>query len=225
MRRVAIVLAGGSGGRKTLLVQTLDRVQPVFGEENTYVIAGRDLESPILETFPSLNSRLFAEPERRKTAGAIVWGIALLSILLDEDDLSFGIFPSDHVASDAKAFETDARLALDASEQTNELVTIGIQPNSGLLFCRLHTFESEIRSYCVEHAIIYDEIRARLREGNTHLARNAFAKLPSITIEQALLERSHALRVLEARFAWDDLQYSDGPSTMVPGAKEGNVTF
>jgi mannose-1-phosphate guanylyltransferase len=147
MRRVALILAGGSGERfwpvstverpkqlltlldpeLTLLEQTIDRITPLFGFENIFVVCSTALAATFDHVLPKLRGQLIAEPAKRNTAGAIVWAMAKLSSETNEE-ISFTILPADHRIEPAEEFHASILAALEISEEGHSLVTLGIKP-------------------------------------------------------------------------------------------------
>ena len=97
-RRVALVMAGGSGTRfwpvstaerpkqflklssptESLLQQSVSRVRPMFGGD-VYVATSEALVPPTRAELPAASTELvFGEPARRNTLGALVWSTARL---------------------------------------------------------------------------------------------------------------------------------------------------
>lgn len=148
MQRIALVLAGGTGERfwplsrgerpkqllklldaeRTLLEQTMERLEAIFGPPNVFIVTSRQLLDAIREELPQYGSRILAEPDRRNTAGAALWGMAVLDHLLGAPDILFATFPSDHAVVHSRGFEASVRRALKAAEKGHVLVTIGIPP-------------------------------------------------------------------------------------------------
>jgi mannose-1-phosphate guanylyltransferase len=143
----AMIMAGGGGtrfwprsrqkrpkqfltlvGDRTLLQQTLDRVEAQAPQERTWVItaaAHRDEAARQLPALPA--SHVVGEPCGRDTAACIALGAALIA----RDDLkaTMIVMPADHVIEPAQEF----RRAAHAAEQTAEehpgaLITFGIVP-------------------------------------------------------------------------------------------------
>ena len=148
MKRVALIIAGGSGERfwplsrnnkpkqlldlnnsgRVMLEEAIVRVENTFGIESVYVITGKQLVEPIQDHLPSISSHVFAEPTKRNTAGAIVWGMGVIAGLLGEEDLSFAILPSDHRIHPPRLFENILLDAMVFAEENEMLVTVGIPP-------------------------------------------------------------------------------------------------
>ena len=141
-----VILAGGRGTRfwplsrrrrakqllpldskQSMIQQTLARLLPLGPARNAWVITNDELRSAIVRQLPRLDSRqILAEPVGRNTAPAI--GLAAFLLLRSDPDAVIGMFPSDHVIGDEKAYrETVARGRAIAAAGEN-IVVLGIQP-------------------------------------------------------------------------------------------------
>lgn len=152
-RRIAVIMAGGSGERfwplsrkdhpkqllrladphKTLIEQTVDRVQPMVGQENVWVATAPHLVGPIGQSLQGTipNQRLLAEPHKRNTAGCMVWLAAnlLAGDPQAEENLSMAVVAADHRIVPAEGFLRTMDAALKVAEETGGLVTMGIRPD------------------------------------------------------------------------------------------------
>lgn len=149
-RRVALVMAGGSGTRfwpvstterpkqflklaspdESLLQQAVSRVLPLFGSD-VYVATAEPLMEPSIGELPDLDAqRVFGEPARRNTLGALVWSTARL--MAEHGDgwksVSVAVLTADHLIEPAEGLRETISTALDLAESTGALVTIGIPP-------------------------------------------------------------------------------------------------
>src|SRR5438874_74251 len=142
----ALILAGGSGERfwplsrrarpkqllslvsdKTLLEQTLARLEGLVPNERILVLTNAEQESAVrklLGNFPKEN--IVAEPAKRDTAAAVALGTGW--VVARDHAATMLVLPADHVISNQVAFQESLALAADAAEETGELVTIGIKP-------------------------------------------------------------------------------------------------
>jgi len=147
-RRVAVVMAGGSGERfwplsrwrrpkqllrltqekQTMLEEAVWRVAPLIPPQDVYVVTGEHLVTPIREAgvgVPAEN--VIAEPCKRNTAGCLAYATA--HILAKEGaSRTMAVLTADHVIGDPEAFRKTIRTAMEAAESENALATIGIVP-------------------------------------------------------------------------------------------------
>jgi mannose-1-phosphate guanylyltransferase len=142
----ALILAGGSGERfwplsrkarpkqllallseKTLLQETLDRLDGLVERENILILTNRDQEAAVRKLVPHLPpENIVAEPAKRDTAAAIALGAGWISVR--DRAATMVVLPADHVIRDKEGFQKTLRVAAAAAGQTGELVTIGIKP-------------------------------------------------------------------------------------------------
>ena len=97
--------------------------------------------------------------------------------------------------------------------------------NSGMFFYTLATFMAELELAQPEMARITREIAGHLAQGDTLAAENAFAGLPSISIDFALMEKARRVMVVEATFTWDDLGAWDSIERTYDADQYGNVSL
>ncbi len=291
MKRIALIMAGGSGERfwplsrkdrpkqllkitdsgRVMLDDAVHRLENVFGAENVFIITGKHLVDPIREELPELSAHVLAEPDKRNTAGAILWGMGVISALLNETELTFAIFPADHMIRPTEAFEETVLEALDFAEEEDRLVTIGIKPtrpetgygyiergsnlhgkcssverfiekpdlptaekllktgkvfwNGGMFFWTLPTFLSELAKASPAHHGAFSEIVSSLKQGRTVVAEIAFGELPNISIDNALMEKSASVGLVEARFEWDDVGAWDALERVLESDDDDNALF
>jgi len=152
MRRVAVIMAGGSGERfwplsrwlrpkqllplsgtgRTMIQDTVDRLLGPFDPSDIVVATAPHLVEPIAAQLPELPSaNILAEPHKRNTAGCLVW---IAAGLLAEDPgaratTSMAVVASDHQIEPAAGFQRTVATALDAAEAGRGLGTIGIAPD------------------------------------------------------------------------------------------------
>src|SRR5205809_5129582 len=142
----ALILAGGSGERfwplsrrarpkqllrlvsdKTLLEETLGRLEGLVSPDRTLILTNTEQENAVRELlggFPKEN--IIAEPAKRDTAAAVALGTGW--VVARDHAATMLVLPADHVISNQVAFQESLALAADAAEETGELVTIGIKP-------------------------------------------------------------------------------------------------
>src|SRR5213594_1667878 len=143
----ALILAGGSGERfwplsrrarpkqllrlvsnKTLLEETLDRLEDFIPPERILILTNTEQESAVrklLGNFPKEN--IVGEPAKRDTAAAVALGTGWVAAR-DHAAIML-VLPADHLIANRAAFQETLALAADAAEETSELVTIGIKPS------------------------------------------------------------------------------------------------
>jgi mannose-1-phosphate guanylyltransferase len=152
MRRIAVIMAGGSGERfwplsrlhrpkqllaladpeQSLLEQTIRRLQPLIQPDDVYVATAPHLVGPsqdFLAGVPSAN--VLAEPHKRNTGGCLVW-VAAQILARDPQarhTTSMAVIAADHRITPDSGFRDTVEAALSLAEQTSTIVTIGIKPS------------------------------------------------------------------------------------------------
>ena len=141
-----VILAGGRGtrfwplsrrrrakqllpldGKQTMIQQTLQRLLRLAPARNTWVITNEDLRSAVVRQLPKLDpSQIVAEPVGRNTAPAI--GLAAFVLLRSDPDAVIGMFPSDHVIGDEKAYRETIARGREIATVGENIVVLGIQP-------------------------------------------------------------------------------------------------
>lgn len=149
-RTHCIVMAGGSGTRfwpksrtlkpkqlielsgsgKTLIEETVTRINDLCSSKNIHIVTGEKISTPVKKIF-SKNKQIniIAEPKGRNTAPCIGYMAARISNFSDPDDIMV-IMPSDHLIKETKKFLTVLRTAVEAASKYDCFVTVGIPPRS-----------------------------------------------------------------------------------------------
>ncbi|MGH7848082.1 MAG: mannose-1-phosphate guanylyltransferase [Candidatus Binatia bacterium] len=145
--RFALIMAGGRGtrfwpvsrahypkqllkiiSRKSLVRETADRVLPLVGRSNTFVVTVRDHASAVrreLAVIPRTN--YIAEPFGRNTAPCI--GLAALELLRKNSNAVMMVVPADHWIADVKSFRQTLKAGMALAAERDVAVTIGIRPS------------------------------------------------------------------------------------------------
>ena len=144
----AIVMAGGSGtrfwpasraalpkqllplaGAKTLLQDTVDRLEGLVPPDRTMIVTSARLLDAVRTQAPSLPAAaLVGEPCKRDTAPCI--GLAALLVARRDPEATMAVMPSDHVIRPAADFRRAIQQAAAMVEQSpHRLVTFGVRPS------------------------------------------------------------------------------------------------
>ena len=143
----SVIIAGGKGTRfwplsraqrpkqllkiiskKSLIVETAERVYPLSGRAQTLVVTLADQLSALRRELGSLAKNNFlAEPQGQNTAPCI--GLAALEVLRRNPAAVMIILPADHWVRDGTAFRRTLKTAVSLAKRHDQLVTIGIPPN------------------------------------------------------------------------------------------------
>jgi mannose-1-phosphate guanylyltransferase len=146
IRFAPVILAGGSGtrfwprsrrarakqvlaleGTRTMIQQTLARLQPLALSSDVWVITNHWLREVIVEQLPEIPMKqVLSEPCARNTAPAC----ALAAFLLERSDPNavLGVFPSDHVVSDGKRFAEVLAAGIKLAAAGENIVVLGVKP-------------------------------------------------------------------------------------------------
>ncbi len=147
-KAVAVVMAGGSGTRffplsrkalpkqylplfseKSLLKETIDRVEPLVGKGNVFLCSAAS-QSLLAKEHAGPGVGFFFEPEAKNTAPCLMWAVlGLLESGHAESEVMVAL-PADHFVRDGEKFRTSLALAIDLAQRENILVTLGITPSS-----------------------------------------------------------------------------------------------
>lgn len=141
----ALIMAGGSGTRfwplsrqkkpkqfldlvtqKSLLEDTLERIEPIIEPRHTFIATTAELVEPVQQfcrTIPEEN--IIIEPVGRNTAPCI--GLSAVWIRRTVGDGPMAVLPSDHFIHDPEAFRSYC-LSAAAYTERGYIVTLGITP-------------------------------------------------------------------------------------------------
>jgi mannose-1-phosphate guanylyltransferase len=142
----AIIMAGGSGERfwpmsrlrtpkqllalvteRTLIEETVARIEPLFRRQNILVITNKEQAPKIRARLRKLPKRnIIAEPMRRDTAAAVALGAAIVGKRDPKGVMA--VLPADHVITEAAKYRRVLADCLLVAERQPALVTIGIKP-------------------------------------------------------------------------------------------------
>lgn len=289
MRIIAVVLAGGRGerfwplsrrsrpkqflpllGNRSMLAETLDRLNGLVDPGDRWIVTARDLEKEARRHAPGVPAaQVIGEPVGKNTAPAI----GLMAWWLQDEgaDVAVVVLPSDHRVEPADRFREELQEAARVALARQAIVTFGVPPTRpetgygyieagepvepGSVFHRVRAFrekpdQATAETYASDGrhlwnagmfvfppALMLHELRAHeprltdlLSRVPRHGDRSALAALeayyqpaPSISIDYAVMERSHRALVARAGFSWDDL--GSWEAIGVPEARDpsGNV--
>ena len=160
MERVAVIMAGGRGERlwpksrkdcpkqflaigkdnKSLIVQTVERMQKLTCLKNIFIVTGRDYYDLTRSQLPELpEDNIICEPMGKNTTACI--GYACQIIKKRIGDAIMMVVPSDHLIRRIKSFTSDLRKCCTLAERHNTIVTVGItptKPETGFGYIKVH---------------------------------------------------------------------------------------
>lgn len=142
----AIVPAGGAGTRlwplsraaapkflldlagtgRSLLQDTVARLEPLVGADGVVVVTGVDLAGAVTRQLPELaQDNLLLEPSPRDSTAAIALAAAV--VVRRNPEATVGSFAADHVIGDVSALHAAVREAVVVA-QAGYVVTLGVRP-------------------------------------------------------------------------------------------------
>ncbi len=116
------------GTGQTLIQMTYNRFRKIIPAENIYVVTNMQYLDLVIKQLPEISEeQVLCEPARRNTAPCIAY--ASYKIYQRDPEANFVVAPSDHIILQEENFLSVISKALEASEKTSYLFTLGIQPN------------------------------------------------------------------------------------------------
>ncbi len=149
MKKAALIMAGGRGerfwpksrkvspkqflsltdDRRTMIQLTVDRILPLIEIEDIYIVTNREYKGLVREQLPNLpEENILCEPVGRNTAPCIGLGAAYMA--KKYGDAVMIVLPSDHLIKYNSIFCDTLKDACTVAEQGENLVTLGITPDS-----------------------------------------------------------------------------------------------
>ncbi len=144
----AVIMAGGGGtrfwprsrqkkpkqfltlaGDRSLLQQTVERIEALAPPQNTWVITAAQHAGETARQLPALPAdRIIGEPCGRDTAACIGLGAALIA--RQDPDAIMMVMPADHVIEPAQEFRRAAQVAEQlVKDHPHALITCGVSPS------------------------------------------------------------------------------------------------
>lgn len=143
----AVILAGGKGerfwpysreacpkqflkltGPRTMLQQTVDRLEGLVDPEAVFIITGASYAGLVREQLPGIpEENIIGEPCGRDTAAAV--GLGALYVGRRDPEGVMMVLPADHHIEDVGRFRQVISGAAAAAARGEHLVTLGIEPN------------------------------------------------------------------------------------------------
>ncbi|HYL58255.1 MAG TPA: sugar phosphate nucleotidyltransferase, partial [Candidatus Acidoferrales bacterium] len=146
-RASALIIAGGRGtrfwpasrearpkplysvaGERSLLADTVARLQPLISRERIFVLVAAAHRAPFQRALRGLipARNLIVEPVARGTAVAIAYGAAVIRRTVGEGVIA--VMPADHLIAPATGFRRTLASAIALAEARDAIVVIGITP-------------------------------------------------------------------------------------------------
>lgn len=224
-----------TGGGRSLLQQTFDRLQPLASR---IVILTEERQVPLIrEQLPK--AEFIIEPTARGTANAL--GLAAMELVESDPDLLMVSVPADHVIEGDAEYRESIQRAITTAQDGGSLVTVGLQPTypaTGFGYIRAgdrrgEAFEvlefvekpslERAREYLASPgyywnlamfswraATFLEELRRVApahHEGLLAVRRGEtdYAALPIEAVDYAVMEKTANLLLVPATFGWRDV--------------------
>ncbi len=114
-------------GDRSLLQQTVDRLNPLSPHAKMLVICGTAHAAAVARQLPELpDANIVVEPSPKGSGPAIALAAAIIA--LHDPNAVMGSFAADHEVQDPVAFEAAVRTAIATASSDDWLVTIGLTP-------------------------------------------------------------------------------------------------
>ena len=175
MKKAALIMAGGRGERfwpksrkstpkqflsltddkRTMLQLTVDRILPIVGMEDIFIATNKDYRELVRQQLPELPpENILCEPVGKNTAPCI--GLGAVHIAKKYGDADMIVLPSDHLITHNRIFLSTLETACKVAEAGNNLVTVGITPDSpetGYGYIKFQTDQSFAGAFAVERFV------------------------------------------------------------------------
>lgn len=162
-----VIMAGGVGSRfwpmstpeypkqfidvmgcgKSLIQLTMERFLPICSIENFWVVTNEQYTGIVKEQLPGLpDNHILAEPAARNTAPCIAY--ACWKIIKKHPKANIVVTPSDALVIDTTEFQRVISKALDFTQSSDTIVTVGIKPSrpeTGYGYICTETEDNEVR--------------------------------------------------------------------------------
>ena len=142
-----VIMAGGVGSRfwpmstpdrpkqfidvmgcgRTLIQLTVDRFKGIIEKENIWVVTNERYAQIVQEQLPDIpQGNILLEPCRRNTAPCIAY--VSWKIKKRDKEANIVVTPSDHIVLDTAEFQRIIKNALQFTDESDSIVTLGIKP-------------------------------------------------------------------------------------------------
>lgn len=175
MKKTALIMAGGRGERfwpksrknmpkqflsltddgKTMIQLTVERILPLVALEDIFIATNGDYKELVRQQLPDLpEENILCEPVGKNTAPCI--GLGAVHMAKKYGDAVMIVLPSDHLIKYNKIFLNTLADACDVAEQGDNLVTLGITPDSpetGYGYIKFQTENTLGHAFAVERFV------------------------------------------------------------------------
>ena len=175
MQKTALIMAGGRGERfwprsrqnmpkqflsltddgKTMIQLTVERILPLVAMEDIFIVTNRSYKELVRAQLPELpEENILCEPVGKNTAPCI--GLGAVHMAKRYGDAVMMVLPSDHLIKYTSLFLNTLSDACEVAEQGENLVTLGIAPDSpetGYGYIKFQPEETLGRAFAVERFV------------------------------------------------------------------------
>ncbi len=175
MQKTALIMAGGRGERfwprsrqnmpkqflsltddgKTMIQLTVERILPLVAMEDIFIVTNRSYKDLVRSQLPELpEANILCEPVGKNTAPCI--GLGAVHMAKRYGDAVMMVLPSDHLIKYTSLFLNTLSDACEVAEQGENLVTLGIAPDSpetGYGYIKFQPEETLGRAFAVERFV------------------------------------------------------------------------
>ena len=175
MQKTALIMAGGRGERfwprsrqnmpkqflsltddgKTMIQLTVERILPLVAMEDIFIATNRSYKDLVRSQLPDLpEENILCEPVGKNTAPCI--GLGAVHMAKRYGDAVMMVLPSDHLIKYTSLFLNTLSDACDVAEQGENLVTLGIAPDSpetGYGYIKFQPKQTLGRAFAVERFV------------------------------------------------------------------------
>jgi mannose-1-phosphate guanylyltransferase len=147
MNKIAVIMAGGLGsrlwprstektpkqfihllGEGTMIQNTVARLQPLFSNEEIFIVAPEAMDKIIEDQLPAIpKENIILEPFAKNTAPCLALTDTIVGDRFSPDTVMVAC-PSDHVIYNVREFHQSLEVATQYAWEKKGIVTIGTQP-------------------------------------------------------------------------------------------------
>jgi len=235
------------GKEHSLLEQTVQRTLQLVKKEDLFILTNQEYFHEVQSILPEGN--ILVEPSQKNTAPAIAWALRFLkeNHALQPTDV-ICVLPADHFIAPQEAFHSYLLQAKEIALSHNHLVTLGIRPlraETGYGYIkasgnRVEAFFEKPTSHVAEEyfqngqffwnaGIFVFKAGVMEQELEKHApdifnGLKHFSKLPSLSIDKAVLEKSDCLSMVPIELNWSDMGSWDNVYETLEKDENQNVT-
>ena len=238
-----VIMAGGIGSRlwpvstpqkpkqfidllgigKTLIQMTVERFLPVCNKENFWVVTSASYVGIVKEQLPDIPaSHILAEPEPRNTAPCIAY--ACWKIHSVNPDANIVVTPADALVINVQKFAAAIRKALNTTDGSNRIVTVGVAPTRpdtgyGYICAEEKNPDEVVKVREFKEKPDRRTAKEYLKAGNyfwnagifiwtwkeDETLKELFPTCEKISIDYAVMEKSPDIYVIASDLGWSDL--------------------